>query len=153
MSKKIVPEILWFVSMLFLIFEKAIAKNCARYFQIRKYAFLIFEKAMSNKIAPQILTFVSILFLIFETAISKITFPGYFRFINMISLIFEKAMRKKLCQVFSDSEVCLFNIWKSDKLKNCDSNFKIRKYAFSNIKKRILTNVKVCGAIFLLIAF
>ena len=65
---------------------------------------------MSNKIAPQILTFVSILFLIFEKAMSKITFHGYFRFVNMLSLISENSMRKKLRQAFSDSEVCFFNI-------------------------------------------
>ena len=40
MSKKIVPDILRFVSMLFLIFEKGDQqKNCARYFEICKYAF------------------------------------------------------------------------------------------------------------------
>ena len=40
MSKKTVPGILRFVSMLFLIFEKGDEqKNCARYFEIRKYAF------------------------------------------------------------------------------------------------------------------
>ena len=40
-------------------------KNCARNFQIPKYAFLIFEKEMSKKTAPGILAFVSLLFLIF----------------------------------------------------------------------------------------
>ena len=48
---------------------------------------------MSKKIAPQILTFVSIPFLIFEKAMSKITFHGYFRFVNMLSLISENSMR------------------------------------------------------------
>ena len=39
-SKKTVPGILRFVSMLFLIFEKGDEqKNCARYFEICKYAF------------------------------------------------------------------------------------------------------------------
>ena len=37
-------------------------KNCARYFKIRKYAFLIFEKAMSKKIVLGIFRFVSMLF-------------------------------------------------------------------------------------------
>ena len=38
MSKKIVPGILRFVRMLFLIFEKGDEqKSCARYFEIRKY--------------------------------------------------------------------------------------------------------------------
>ena len=40
MCKKTVPGILRFVSNFFLIFEKADEqKNCARYFEIRKYAF------------------------------------------------------------------------------------------------------------------
>ena len=37
-------------------------KNCARYFKIRKYAFLIFEKAMSKKIGVGILRYVSMRF-------------------------------------------------------------------------------------------
>ena len=38
-QQKIVPGILRFVSMLFLIFEKGDEqKNCARYFEVRKYA-------------------------------------------------------------------------------------------------------------------
>ena len=49
--------------MLFLIFEKGEEqKNCARYFEIRKYAFLIFEKGMSKKTVPGILRFVNMLF-------------------------------------------------------------------------------------------
>ena len=40
MSKKTVPGILRFVSILFLIFEKGDKqKKCVRYFEIRKYAF------------------------------------------------------------------------------------------------------------------
>ena len=40
MSKKTVPGILKFVSILFLIFEKGdVQKDCARYFEIRKYSF------------------------------------------------------------------------------------------------------------------
>ena len=50
MCKNTVPGILRFVSMLFLIFEKGDEqKNCARYFEIRKYAFLIFEKGDEQK--------------------------------------------------------------------------------------------------------
>ena len=50
MSKKIVSGFLRFVSMLFLIFEKGDEqKNCARYFEICKYAFLIFEKGDEQK--------------------------------------------------------------------------------------------------------
>ena len=30
-------------------------KNCARYFEIRQYAFLIFEKGIRKKIVPSIL--------------------------------------------------------------------------------------------------
>ena len=73
MSKKIVPGIFRFVSMLFQcdyflvwmgvigifgicmyaffnIWKRDEQKNCARYFQIRKYVFLVFEKAMSKKL-------------------------------------------------------------------------------------------------------
>ena len=61
MSTKILPGILRFVSMLFLIFEKGDEqKNCARYFEIRKYAFLIFEKRDKQKTVT--VRFVSILF-------------------------------------------------------------------------------------------
>ena len=50
MSKNTVPGILRFVSILVLIFEKGDEqKNCARYFEIRKYAFLIFEKGDEQK--------------------------------------------------------------------------------------------------------
>ena len=57
------PGISRFVSMLFLIFEKGMSKkNCARYFEIRKYAFLIFEKEIRKKIVPGILRFISMLF-------------------------------------------------------------------------------------------
>ena len=38
-------------------------KNCARYFEIRKCPFLIFEKGMSKKIVLGILRSVSMLFL------------------------------------------------------------------------------------------
>ena len=49
------PGNLRFVSMLFLIFEEGDEqKNCARYFEIGKYAFLTFEKGMSKKIVPGI---------------------------------------------------------------------------------------------------
>ena len=79
MSKKTVPGILRFVSMLFLIFEKGDEqKNCARYFEIRKYAFLIFEKGMSKKTVPGILRFVSMLFLIFEKGDEQKNCARYF---------------------------------------------------------------------------
>ena len=44
MCKKTVPGVLRFVSILFLIFKKANKQeSCARYFEIGKYGFLIFE--------------------------------------------------------------------------------------------------------------
>ena len=50
MSKKIVPGILRFASMPFLMFQKGDEqKNCGRYFEIHKYAFLIFEKGDEQK--------------------------------------------------------------------------------------------------------
>ena len=56
--------------------------------------FLIFEKAMSKKIAPEMFRFVIMLFLIFEKAMSKKIVPEIFRFVSMLFLIFKKAMRK-----------------------------------------------------------
>ena len=60
-SKKTVPR---FISIIyFLIFEKGNKqKNCARYFEIRKYAFLIFKKGDNEKTVPGIVRFVSALF-------------------------------------------------------------------------------------------
>ena len=50
MSTKILPGILRFVSMLFLIFEKGDEQEkCVSYFEIRKFAFLIFEKGNEQK--------------------------------------------------------------------------------------------------------
>ena len=50
MSKKSVPGILRFASMLLLIFKKGDKqKKRARYFDIRKYPFLIFEKGHKQK--------------------------------------------------------------------------------------------------------
>ena len=40
-----------------------------------------------------------------------------------------------MCQVFADSEVCIFNFGKSEEQKTCGRNFQIRKYAFFNIWK------------------
>ena len=80
MSKNIVPEILRFVSMLFLIFEKAMSKKLRQLFSDSYAFFKIFEKAMSKNIAP-----------------------GVLRLVSMLFLIFEKAMRKQLRQVFTDS--------------------------------------------------
>ena len=49
--------------MLFLIFGKGISKrNYARFFKIRKYSFLTFEKEINKKALPDILRFVIILF-------------------------------------------------------------------------------------------
>ena len=59
-------------------------KNCARYFEIRKYAFLIFEKVMIKKIVSGILKFVSMFFLIFEEEMSKKIVSGILRFVSML---------------------------------------------------------------------
>ena len=69
-----------------MIFEKRDEqKNCVRNFQIRKYAFLIFEKKwMSKKIAPGILRFVSTLFSYFKKRMSKKIAPEIFRFVSML---------------------------------------------------------------------
>ena len=58
-------------------------KNCAKLFEIRKYAFLICEKGMSKKIALGFLRFVSMFFLIFEKAMRKKIAPGFLRFVSM----------------------------------------------------------------------
>ena len=52
MCKKTVPGILRFVCMLFLIFEKGDKqKNCAGYFEIRKYAFFnIWKRGCAKKL-------------------------------------------------------------------------------------------------------
>ena len=69
--------------MLFLIFQKGDKqKNCARYFKIRKYAFLIFEKGISKKTVTGNLRFVN--------------------FVSMLFLMFEKRVGKELCQLFWD---------------------------------------------------
>ena len=61
--KKDVSGVLRFVSILVSIFEKENEeKNCPRYFEICKYAFLIFEKGNNQKIVPGISRFVSMLF-------------------------------------------------------------------------------------------
>ena len=67
--------------MLFLIFQKGDKqKNCARYFKIRKYAFLIFEKGISKKTVTGNLRFVN--------------------FVSMLFLMFENGISKELCQLF-----------------------------------------------------
>ena len=59
-------------------------KNWARFFEICKYAFLIFEKEMSKKIVPGFLRVVSMLSLIFEKGMSKEIVPGFLRFVSML---------------------------------------------------------------------
>ena len=67
--------------MLFLIFQKGDKqKICARYFKIRKYAFLIFEKGISKKTVTGNLRFVN--------------------FVSMLFLMFENGISKELCQLF-----------------------------------------------------
>ena len=117
----------------FNIWKSEEQKKCARYLQILKYAFLIFKKVMSEKIVSEILQVC--FFLIFEKVIRKKTVPRTFRIVSMLFSIFQKAMRKKLCQVFRDSEVRFFNIWKSQEQKNCSRYFQIRKCPFSIFEK------------------
>ena len=63
MSKKISAGVLGFVSVIFLnILKTYKQKNCVRFFRICKYAFLIFEKGVSEKIAPGFLGFLSVPF-------------------------------------------------------------------------------------------
>ena len=80
-KQETVLDILRFISMLFVIFKNGNRqKNCARYFKIRKYAFLIFEKGISKK-----------------------TVTGNLRFLNFVSmlfLMFGKGVSKELCQLF-----------------------------------------------------
>ena len=98
MSKKTVPGILRFVSMLFLIFEKGNKqKNCAKYFEVRKYTFLIFKKRINKKTVPGILRFVSILFLIFKKGIRNKNCARYFEIRKYTFLIFKKIISKKMC--------------------------------------------------------
>ena len=84
MCKETVPGILRFVSILFLIFEKGDKQeSCARYFEIRKYAFLIFKKENKQKN-------LTMLFIIFEKGDVEKNFARYFEFHKYAFLIFEK---------------------------------------------------------------
>ena len=65
---------------------------------------------MGKKIVPKILRFVKVLFLNISNSEEEKNCSGYFQIRKYVFLIFEKAMRKKLSQDFSDSEVCFFNI-------------------------------------------
>ena len=68
--------------MFFLIFKIGDQKkNSARYFEIRKYAFLTLEKGISKKSVPGFSEFISILFLIFEKWIRN-NFVRYFEFLK-----------------------------------------------------------------------
>ena len=62
MGKKTVPDIFRFISTLFLYLKKGMSKKTVRYFQICKYAFLIFGKGDEQKKLPGIFGFVSMLF-------------------------------------------------------------------------------------------
>ena len=119
--KKTVLGFLELITILFLIFEKGIwkklcqvfwdsyvsffeyfkrgkVKNCARYFEIRKYAFLIIEMGRTKKAVPAIFRFISMLFVNIQKRVSaKKTPPGFLEFISMIFLIFEKVINKKMC--------------------------------------------------------
>ena len=90
-SKKTVSAILKFVSMLFLTFTKEDQqKNCARYFKIRKYPFLIFEKGIHKKTVPSVFRFVSMFSLIFKKRDQQIYFVTYFRIRRNAFLIFQR---------------------------------------------------------------
>ena len=88
MSKKTVPGILRFISILFLIFEKGMSKKTVpgilRFVSI---PFLIFEKWMSKKTVPDILRFESILFLVLlflKNYYYKRDCISIFRFVSMV---------------------------------------------------------------------
>ena len=71
--------VLGLVNILFLIFEKGNKqKNCVRYFEIRKYAFLIFEKV---KNCARICKYS---FLIFEKGNKQKRVPGILGFVSML---------------------------------------------------------------------
>ena len=79
------PGILRFVSMLFLIFEKGDKKkNCARYFETRKYAFLIFEKGDKQNNCARYFEIRKYFFLIFEKEHKQKTVPGILRFVSIL---------------------------------------------------------------------
>ena len=78
--QKTLRSILRFISVLFEYLKRGQAKNCARYFEIHKYAFLCIWKAVMQKTVPGILRLVSMLFLIFENGITKISAPDILGF-------------------------------------------------------------------------
>ena len=65
---------------------------------------------MGKKIVPKILRFLSMLFLNISNSNEQKNCSSYFQIPKYAFLRIEKAMRKKLFQVFSDSEVCFFNM-------------------------------------------
>ena len=75
-----------FISIIyFLIFEKGNKqKNCARYFEICKYAFLIFEKGDEQKNFASYFEICKYAFLISEKGEEQKTVPGILRFASML---------------------------------------------------------------------
>ena len=65
-SKKTVPSVLRFISMLFEYLKRIALKNCVRYFDIHKYAFFNIWKVDKQETVAGILRFISMLLLIFE---------------------------------------------------------------------------------------
>ena len=65
--------------------------------------------------------------------------PGLFEIAKYaFSNIWKRVWAKKLFQVFSDSEVCLFKYLKKGMSKKIEpDNFRTRKYAFLNISKMV----------------
>ena len=89
---------------------------------------------MSEKIVSEILQVC--FFLIFEKVIRKKTVPRTFRIVSMLFSIFQKAMRKKLCQVFRDSEVCFLIFEKARSKKTVPGIFRFVSVLFQYLKKR-----------------
>ena len=70
--------------MLFLLFEKGMSKKTARYFEICKYAFLIFEKGDEQKNFASYFEICKYAFLISEKGEEQKTVPGILRFASML---------------------------------------------------------------------
>ena len=77
----------------FNIWKRNKQKNCARFFKICKYTFLIFEIGCKPKI---VIGFVNILFLIFEKGNKQKIASGFFRIWKYTFLIFEKGYKQKI---------------------------------------------------------
>ena len=85
-------------------------KNCARYFEICKYAFfLIFQKGdEQKKNVSAILRFVSMLFEYLKKGMSKKIVLVYLRVVSMVFLIFEKGDEQKVYARYFEIRKCGF---------------------------------------------